>query len=253
LYGYQIVGLNIALAINPEVDISAKGRARVLLATGKPRPIVQSMTGWRFFWGLQGCVPGKQHYRYCTPHTLDGPICLRCPHCAYDPLVWTAGGKKVIWQSELYLMWQLRRVNLDQQFCWQVKLDFWAAPFDFMMLNKLVIIQADGSCHFEGMYEQSTGERLYDDLRFCVEAVEAGLSVVRVHAQQVTCSKHPSYLAAAIQLAAADKCIVLSSGYSTVYMYEDGQLLTYAQLLTCRLPGFRVYTAAFGNIVLVKQ
>lgn len=251
--GYQLEGLRIAQPLNPEVQVAGKGKAVVLLASGKDRPIVPSMTGWQFFWGLAGCVQGRQHYRFCTPHTLDDPVCLRCPFCAYDPVVWTAGKKHVIWQSELQLMRQLSRVQLDQQSCWQVKLLFWPAPFDFMMLNKRVIIQADGSCHFEGMYEQSTGKRLADDLRFCVQAVEAGLSVVRVHVQQVGSSKFPSYLAAAVQLAAASPCIVLSSGYSTVYIYEGGQLLTYAELLAKRLSGYRVYTATFGNIVISKQ
>ena len=251
--GYQLVGLQIARSLNPEVEMPAKGKAIVLLPNGKPRPIVPSMAGWQFFWGLTDCSAGKHHYRYCTPHTLDHRVCLRCPFCAYDPVVWTAAGKHVIWQSEIYLMWQLGRVQLDQQFCWQVKLRFWAAPFDFMMLSKRVIIQADGSCHFQGMYEQTTGKRLEDDVRFCVQAVEAGLSVVRVHAQQVTCSKYPSYLAAAVQLAAASQCVVLSSGYSIVYIYESGKLLTYAELLSKRLAGFRVYTAAFGNIVICKQ
>lgn len=249
---YQLDGLRIAQPLNPEVVIGAKGKAVIMLASGKPRHIVPSMTGWQFFWGLTGCLPGKQHYRYCTPHTLDHPVCLRCPFCAYDAVVWTAAGKNVIWQSELWLMWQLGRVQLDQQCCWQVKLKFWAAPFDFMMLDKHVIIQADGSCHFEGMYEQSSGKRLDDDLRFCVQAVTSGPSVVRVHARQVTSSMFPSYLAAAVQQAVADCCIVLSAGYNTIYICNHGQLLTYAQLLAQRLAGFRVYTVAHGNIVISR-
>jgi len=248
-----LLGLQIAQPLNHKVQMPAKGKAVVLLPNGETRPIVPSMTGWQFYWGLTGCAEGKQHYRFCTPHTLDHHVCLRCPFCAYDLVVWTAGGKHFIWQSEVQLMWQLCMVDLDQQLCWQVKLQFWAAPFDFMMLDQRVIIQADGSCHFEGMYEHSSGKRLNDDLRFCVQAVGAGFSVVRVHVQQVKCNKHPSYLAAAVQLAAASQCIVLSSGYSTVYIYEGGQLLTYAQLLVKRLAGFRVYTAAFNNIVICKQ
>jgi hypothetical protein len=62
---------------------------------------------------------------------------------------------------ELWLMWQLEQGAAGiSSACWQVKLKFWAAPFDFMMLDKRVIIQADGSCHFEGMYEQSSWQEV---------------------------------------------------------------------------------------------
>lgn len=218
-----------------------------------PVNITSSLTGIVLVWILTHCLPGKQHTRECTPHAVDDPVCLRCPFCAYDEDVWVAARKQKIPASELQLMAQLKRAGLDMLARWQVKLGFWAAPVDFLLrLSRLVVLQADGSCHFGGLYEGSAAEKLADDLRFCVQAVMAGVSVVRVHLLQVNSKSYPTYLQAAVSEAASKLCVVLTPGYSTVGWYNNGKWLTYAEELAIMLPGFRVCTAAQNNIVICK-
>lgn len=242
----------LAQHLNERVQVLPKYRAVLSLPVGKPKPIVSSMTGFKFFWGLSQCIAGKQHYRLCTPHALKCDVCVRCPFCAYDAGVWVAARKNEIWGSELRLMAMLIAIKRDQEVCWQVKLGFWAAPVDFKFMHLAVVLQADGSCHFQQMYQESTGQRLYDDLKFCVAAVEAGISVIRVHVADINRRAYPNYLPPAIEAAAAAVRIVLSSGYSTVYIFENGQLLTYAQVLANMLPGSNVMTDAYNNTIISK-
>lgn len=124
---------------------------------------------------------------------------------------------------------------------------------DLMMVNKKVIIQADGSSHFKAIHDGKLGKQQHDDVRFCVTAVSKGVSVVRVHAEQLATGKRPQYLAAAIQFAAASTCVVLSCGYNTVTWYDHNKVCTFAQHLADMLPGFRVCTATYRNIVICKQ
>lgn len=90
-------------------------------------------------------------------------------------------------------------------------------------------------------------------MRFRETAVNKGVSVVRVQALQVRSNMPPHYLAAAIKVAAASTCIVLSCGYNSVMLYQNNKHCTYAQLLAEQLSGFRVITAAYGNIVIFRQ
>ena len=113
-----------------------------------------------------------------------------------------------------------------------------------------VILQAVGSCHFDGLYEESASEKLADDLRFCVDAVKAGHSVVRVHTIEVNSRKYPSYLPAAIKAATAGLCIVLSPGYCTTYMYDQGLLVTYGKVLADMLPKCKTVTDSACNTVI---
>lgn len=253
LHRFQLEGLQRAAAMNSDVKLSRYNKPTVLMPTGKPRPIVPSLTHVQLYWGASHCLPGKQHYRYCTPHTLRAAIKLRCSFCAYNACKWVAEGGSVIPLSEQWVMWQLGQLGLDEQFCWQAEPGWWRAPVDFMMVDRRLIIQADGSSHFKAMHGDKPGKQQQDDLRFCETAVGKGVSVVRIHAEQCSGGGRPQYLAAAIQLAAASTCVVLSPGYNTVAWYEKGSLHTIAQMLADRLSGFRVCTAAFGNIVISKQ
>lgn len=236
--------------MNPDVKVGKSATAQLLVNDETSRDIVPSMTGEQFFWGLSHCVSGKQHFVYRTPHALKRVVDLRCPFCAYDPVIWTSGERSTIPESEQHLMWQLAMLGLDQLFCPQAKLDFWAAPFDFMMLNKRVALQADGSRHFKDFCDTNLEKALKDDMRFCEAAVKAHVSVVRVHQQQLTGMHHPTYLQAAIAEAEKHTCIVLSPGYSTVQFYDKGRFLSYAQVLADRLTGFRVLVSTYCNIVI---
>ena len=114
-------------------------------------------------------MPGKQHLRDGVPHTIKAPVCVRCPWCDYDEDEWVASGKQKIPPSERQLMGPLVRTGWDVHVRWQVMLKFWAAPVDFVLrLCRPLILQADGSCHFDGLYSESASDNLAIDLRFCV-------------------------------------------------------------------------------------
>lgn len=250
---FQLDALRKATALNPAVTLPRFGKPTVRMPCGKCQPIVPSLTHVKLFWGTSHCLPGKQHYRHCTPHTLRHAIKLRCSFCAYNSVEWVAEGARVIAESEQWVMWQLGQLGLDQHFCWQAQPRWWQGSVDFMMLSQKVIIQADGSSHTKDMRGEEPGKQLDDDMRFCVAAVSKGVSVVRVHEQQLSGTQRPVYLAAAVQHAAADTCIVLSSGYNTVTFYHNHKPCTYAQLLAEQLSGFRVLHDACSNIVICKK
>jgi hypothetical protein len=248
-----LTGLRLARCLNPEVKVGRSATAQIVVGNEPVRDVVPSMTGEQFFWGLSHCVTGKQHYVYRTPHALKRGVDLRCPFCAYDPVLWTTAKRSIIAESEQHLMWQLAKLGIDQLFCPQTKLDFWAAPFDFMMLNKRVALQADGSRHFKDFYTTDVEQALKDDMRFCVAAVKAHVSVVRVHQQQLTGMRYPAYLQTAIAEAEKHTCIVLSPGYNTVHFYDKGWFVSYAQLLADQLPGFRVLVGMCSNVVITRM
>lgn len=237
---------------NPAVELLPKSKARYRGSSSeKPVNIVKSLVGITLIWALSGCVPGRQHLRECVPHTIQGPVCVRCPWCDYDEDEWVASGKQKIPTSERQLMGQLIRTGWDRHARWQVKLRFWAAPIDFaLQLWRLVILQADGSCHFDGLYSESASDKLAIDLRFCVEAVAAGHSLVRVHVLEVNNNKYPAYLPAAVKAAAAACCIVLSPGYSIRNVYDKGLLVSYADVLADMLPNCRRETDSHNNTVI---
>lgn len=150
-------------------------------------------------------------------------------------------------------MHMLMVLQLDVSVCWQVMVDFWAAPVDFKFINQALIIQADGSCHFSAMYDNSTGQQLADDMRFCASGYKAGASIVRVHALELSNKRSTSFLQAALSIAINKCCIVLSPGYSTVCMYEAGGFVTYAQLLADMLPNTIVTQDVMHNIVICSR
>lgn len=252
LPGYMYESLKAAKAHNPGLVLLRGNKAHYQGPnSNRPVKIVRSLTGIRLVWALAGCTTGKQHLRECVPHTITCPISVRCVWCNYNEDEWEAAGKKKIPESEQKLMRLLSKGGWDAKARWQMMLPFWPAPVDFLLkLNQPVVVQADGSCHVEGLYDQSAGQILDSDLRFTVKAVAAGYSVLRVHAVEVNSRMYPAYLSAAIEAAAAGLCIVLSPGYSTTYLFEYGLRKTYAAVLADMLPECRVVTDSVNNTVI---
>ena len=212
--------------------------------------ITNSMTGHQFYFALEGCSPGRQHYRCCTPHALKAPADLLCPFCKGGTYEWMLHKKCSIPTSELAIMHMLARMQLDTLFSWQVMVDFWAACVDLKCISHPIVIQADGSCHFKRMYDSTTGKQLHDDLRFCAAAYKSGCSVVRVHELQIGDQHSTAFLSAALSVASSTQCIVLSPGYTMVCMYEPGRFVTYAQLLCDMLPGTTTMRDACSNTII---
>lgn len=212
--------------------------------------ISNSMTGYQFYFALEGCSLGRRHHRYCTPHALKTRADLLCPFCDGGTRTWLEQRRSNIPYSEASIMCMLAMLHMDTSFCWQEMVGFWPAPVDFKCMHLPVIIQADGSCHFKRMYDSTTGKQLDDDLRFCAAAVSAGYSVVRVHDLQLSSVRNTAFLAAAVSIAASTRCIVLSPGYASVCMYDEGGFVTYAGMLCARLPACSTSRDSYNNIVI---
>lgn len=242
--------LSQAAWLNPDITLVALHQAHVAVSHATKTPISNSMTGRQFYFGLQGCSPGRQHYRYCTPHALRTLADLLCPFCKGGTRTWLEQRRSNIPYSEASIMCMLAILHMDTSLCWQVMVGFWAAPVDFKCMHHSVIIQADGSCHFKRMYDSTTGKHLDDDLRLCAAAYSAGYSVVRVHDLQLANMRNPAFLAAAVSTAASTRCVVLSPGYASVCMYDQGGFVTYAAMLCERLPGCSVSRDSFNNLVI---
>ncbi len=255
LPGYMYNSLKMAQQQNPDLRLLPNNKAHYRAASSdRPVKVVKSLVGLCLVWGLTGCTPGKQHVRECVPHSIRGPACLKCPWCNYNEDEWVAYGKQKIPESELRLMGQLVRTGWDMDARWQAKLQFWAAPVDFVLrTHRSVVLQADGSCHFDGLYQENATTKLASDLRFCVAAMTTGLSVVRVHVTEVNNKSYPTYLHAGIQAAIDDCCIVLSPSYSTIYMYDQGLPVTYAHVLAGMLPESKLSYDKWHNTVIFPK
>ena len=235
------------------MQLLPKLKAKVVLSDGSTLSITNTSVGVQLFWGLEGCVQGMQHYRYCTPHALKKPLSLNYFFCNYDEKLCAAEGRLQPPESELKLMQKLGHAGLAQRFCWQVTMPWWPAPVDFMLLSKKAVLQADGSSHSKSVYEESSGAKLASDLRFDVAGVQGGVSVIRVHDIQLRTWLHSDFLAKAVAIAETHCCIVLSVGYTTVCMHAEGHVLTYAQMLVRQLPGSYINHYAWGIVVICSK
>lgn len=239
--------------MNPGMLVDDNDSARVVAPDGTVINVTNSLTGLQLFWGLSGCLGGRQHFRCCTPHALAQPADLFCPLCMYGGLAWIAAGKPQLPMSELQLMAMLRAVGLDELACPQVTMSFWHGAIDFMLTSKRVVLQADGNSHSRGIHSDNPAKKLSTNLSFCVAAVGHGVSAVRIHESDMATTIHTAFLLAAIEAASKQTCTVLSPGYRFAYAYEAGQMLTFAELLARRLGGATVTHGPFGIVVISRD
>jgi hypothetical protein len=74
-----------------------------------------------------------------------------------------------------------------------------------------------------------------------------------VHDIQLTTWLHSDFLTKAVAIAEMQCCIVLSTGYASMCMLAEGQVLTYAQMLVRQLPGSYVNQYAWGIVVICSK
>lgn len=245
--------LQRAAHLNPDVELLPGNKAVQHQPDGSVRRIANSTPYTHLFWGCEGCRGGLQHYRLCTSHALGKALALRCLYCSYDEGEWVAAGRQLPWESELKLMRELVGAQLSEEWCCQAAPGFWPAAVDFMHTSQKAIMQADGSGHFHDTFDVSCRSVLEQDMSCCVKAVEAGVSVIRVHDQQLQRGLRHGFLAAACQVATSCLCVVLSPAYHTVCIYEAGRMVTYADMLASRLPAGHVMRVPWGIVILCKK
>ena len=245
--------LQRAAHLNPAVRLLPGNRAVKQLPDGSTLSIANSTTGVRLIWGLEGCRCGRQHYRICTSHGLSKPLSLRCLYDSHDEEEWEAAKRQKPWNTELMLMRELQAAHLSERWCPQSVPHFWPAAVDSLHISGKAIMQADGSAHFKDTFDASCRAVLDADMRCCVQAVEAGVSVIRVHELSLQRRLRSGFLAAASHVATSSLCVVLSPAYNTLYIYEAGRMQTYVQVLAGMLPKAKTAHLDWGIVIICQK
>lgn len=230
-------------AARVDVQLDAEGRPYIKLAENKHRYITKAMRKQKLFWGLTGCLPDVQHFKYCEPRAVATAAALSCKQCACLRAAMAGISMGYMYTSEEQLLCMLYKYGISSSMCAQVAVDWRCGRVDFFHAQHNVLIQADGSCHDKGYHQNSRQLLLQRDLKFCLDAydkfLQSGGSVLRVR----TCgSDMHQPLSTGFQLAAEGGVIVLSPSYSTVMCStEDGKQLCFPEALKDARPGC-VYT-----------
>jgi hypothetical protein len=114
-------------------------------------------------------------------------------------------------------------------------------------------MQADGSSHFKDIFDASCRAVLETDMRCCVHAVEAGVSVIRLHEWNLQHRLRSGFLAAASHVATSSLCVVLSPAYCTTDIYEAGRRLTYVEVLAGLLPKAQTAHLDWGVVIFCQK
>lgn len=238
---------------NNKVVVLTNGTAYIKLARNTRKYISNSLQGHKLFWGLTGCLPGQQHFRFCTAHALKGPQSLQCMQC----WCWQHFGGHIdlrnMPKGERLLMLALLAMGMSSGVCRQVAVWWWHGRIDFYDTASNTYIQSDGTCHDRGIHSYSREEVLDLDLEFCVAAynkiLPQGQSVVRVRA----CEKSLHMcLATAMDVAAVGGCIVLSPSFAAVACHQPGSAhAPLPTVLRAMLPGCR-YSVLHGMHVFKR-
>jgi len=198
--------LRVAQPLNLGLVLLPGSKARVNGSDGASISITHSTVGVKLVWALRGCRPGVQHYRRATPHAVHKPKSLQCFFCNIDEAACAAHYEQKLPASERQLIDAMICACMSEHFCWQARLPWWPGPIDFLLLCHLVAIQADGSSHFKGIHERSRDQQLGIDIEFCVAAMRAGVSVIRVHDTQLKAGLQPGWLSHAVAFAKMCVC-----------------------------------------------
>lgn len=208
---------------NPTLQLLPGSKAKLRRESGRFTNITHSTPFVKLVWGLRGCRAGVQHCRTATAHGMNKPHALHCFFCNGDAAACAELDALKLPASERQLIGLLIDCRMSEHFCWQACVKWWTAPVDFLLLHHKVIIQADGCSHFTTMHKRTSDEALHTDLSFCVHAVQAQHSVIRVHDTQLQTGIDPGCLQEAVAHAKTCVCVVLSHSYATVSLCVEGQ------------------------------
>lgn len=243
----------LAHKLNPTIQLRPGNKAVKQLSDGSLLQISNSTIGVKLYWGLQHCKAGLQHFRFCTPHALSKPLSLNCFFCNYDEAECVAAGRQKPAVSELWLMHELMGAGLSTDWCWQVALPWWPAAADFLHLSQKAVMQVDGAGHFKDLFDTTCRTTLETDMRFCVAAVAAGTSVIRIHELQQRMWLRPTFLPNATTYATSCLCIVLTPSYNSVCLYDGGRMITYVAKLASMLTDCGVVHFDWGTLLICKK
>lgn len=144
----------------------------------------------------------------------------------------------------------LRDREIDTCFAPQVVPEFWQAPLDFYNLEQQYFVQIDGRCHWVGMHQSSSREVIRRDMLQAQAAINAGVTVVRVHMHDI---HNDDAVAASLQAANEGFSIVLTPAYASTWVCWDGQQLLYRQVLLLFVPNCCYNADSYGNLRISKM
>ena len=151
--------------MNPGIHVSPYGAVDVTMAGGGRHRLTKHDRSIKLYFKLKGCCRGEQHYKHCTPEALKRESDMWCCFCMYNIGQWKAASKAPISNTELQFMLLLQAQGSSEQWCYQVRHDFWNGCCDFYNWCEDVYVQVDGQCHWRGMHT-SSAEKVQDrDLR----------------------------------------------------------------------------------------
>lgn len=244
---WRLASLIDTTELNPWLVFTSSTTAQLQQPGAEPVNVSKSMEGVKLYHRCLGCN-ARQHYKFCTPHTLTSETDLWCPFCMYDKGKWQAVEKGTVPLSELHMMSVFRELGIDTLVSWQVQHDFWKGCIDFWVRNFNMYIQADGTVHLYGGWGERRAAYFERDARFCSSALQPEFKarVMRVHPQDVCRSV---YLLPALSLPSTAGLVVLSPSYALAwYRNEQGQLLRYIDAMHAALPaGTVMFTGPHGT------
>lgn len=178
-------------------------------AAGGVHYLRKSESKQQFYWVLNGCCEGVQHYRLCTPDALKQPCQLLRPFCATVTGVWPSLGRRALPDAEQQFVVLLVRLQQSEEWCCQVKHKCCWGPFDFYNWQRDVYVQIDDDYHFRrGSIDKTFARHLVCN----VAAVSHKIGLVRLHVGDL---HRADTVLAAIHTASQHKCVVFSATYSS--------------------------------------
>ena len=208
----------------------------------------KTMEGHQFVLACSGCKEGKQHFRKCTlnaiRHSLDKLKCLYCRD-------WEEGDKDLA-KTEIDFMGLLQQWGLDEECAMQVVVPWWKGRVDFMYLPEpqkspqpCIIIQIDGSAHFKRTKGKEVLKNVGKDMGCCCAAFEAGARMLRIH--HLVLEDADKGLVDVLLQEQSKPCVVLSSAYYKVKLWQGSELVSYPKVLAAKLGGdVSLETRAWG-------
>lgn len=174
---FKLQAIKARYELNPRLYQEGK-YTYMVTAEGNKQYLSDSMEGLK--WALE-CRCGQPHVRYCTLHSIKAEYDLFCQWCECELSSWQGSDKDVVSKHEKEAMEALQSAKLDHTTACQVQLPFWHGRVDFYHITSKTVIQADGSSHFEHMFEHTPQSQLLDDIECCGRAWEEGVRILRVH------------------------------------------------------------------------
>lgn len=245
---HLLQGLMNTESLNPGLTFNGE-HAYIACSGGGKISITKTTVGLQLYMHAAGCQAGKTHVLLRTPHGVAKPGSMECVFCHCDGARYTGPGLPPS-KDELHFITTLKSAKLDAETCWQVTAWWWKqrkAQIDAYVYTARMYLQVDGTKHTAVFRGKQAPHSIATDVECCVAAWEAGVSLMRIHHEDVSDSMSLKY---AVAFAKQQQCIALSPSFDRVkWQQTDGSWHTYTSYLSARLKDSVMITQPCGNII----